>query len=111
MEISKETESQIRELQLLEQNLQSVLMQKQTFQLELSEIENAIEELGKSGEEVYKIAGNIMVKGSKDKILKAMIEKKDLLLLRIKSVGNQEKSLQENSESLREKVLSKIQQK
>jgi len=111
MELSKETEIQIRELQALEQNLQSVLMQKQAFQLEFSEAENAIEELGKSGDEVYKIAGNIMVKSSKENIIKDMIQKKNLITLRLKSLGNQEKSLQESSEKLREKVLSKIQQK
>lgn len=111
MEISKETESQIKELQMLEQNLQSVMMQKQAFQMELSEVENAMEELAQSGDEVYRIAGNIMVKATKEKITKDLNQKKDMLLLRMKAVTNQEKSLQENSEELRNKVLSKIQQK
>jgi len=108
MEINKETESQIRELQVLEQSLQQVMMQKQTFQLEQSEVENAIEELGKANDEVYKIAGNIMIKTSKETLLKDIKQKKDLISLRIKALDSQEKNLQESSESLREKVLSKI---
>lgn len=111
MEIDKETESQIKELQMLEQNLQSVMMQKQAFQMELSEVDNAVEELAKSGDEVYRIAGNIMVKSTKEKLTKDLIQKKDLILLRLKAITNQEKSLQEKSEELRNKVLSKIQQK
>ena len=110
MEINKETESQIRELQIFEQNLQQVMMQKQTFELELSEVDNAIEELAKANDEVYKIAGNIMIKTSKENLLKDIKQKKDLIALRIKALDSQEKSLQESSESLREKVLSKIKQ-
>ena len=108
MEINKETESQIKELQLLEQNLQSVLMQKQAFQMELSEVENAIEELGKVNDEVYKIVGNVMVKYSKENLLKDLKQKKDLLSLRLKSLDSQEKNLSETTESLRKKVLSRI---
>jgi prefoldin beta subunit len=108
MDINKETESQIKELQVLEQNLQSILMQKQAFQLELSEVENAFEELNKSSEEVYKIVGNIMIKYSKENLIKDLKQKKDLLALRLKSLDAQEKSITESSENLRKKVLSKI---
>ena len=109
MELSKETENQIKELQVLEQNLQSVLMQKQAFQLELNEVENAVEELAKSSSDVYKIAGNIMIKSSKEGISKELKQKKDLIALRLKSLDGQEKSVSENTESIRKKVLSKIQ--
>jgi len=108
MEVDPETERSIKELQALEQNLQTVLMQKQAFQLELSEAENAISELGKSSEEVYKIVGNIMVKYSKDALQKDLKQKKDLLSLRLKSLDSQEKNLAQNAEDIRVKVLSKI---
>lgn len=109
MDINQETESQIKELQVLEQNLQSVLMQKQAFQMELGEVENALEELEKAKEDVFKIVGNIMIRSSKDTLKKDLSQKKDLISLRLKSLGNQEKSLEESSEALRKKVLSKIQ--
>ena len=42
MKIDAETGKKIQELQILEQNLQNLLMQKQAFQIELNEIENAL---------------------------------------------------------------------
>ncbi len=108
MDLDKETEGNLKELQMLEQNLQSILMQKQAFQLELAETENAVQELGKSGDEAYKIVGNIMVKSSKKNLLADLAQKKDLLSLRIKALNSQEKTIEESTESLRKKVLSKI---
>jgi len=106
MEMNKETEAQIRELQLLEQNLQNILMQKQAFQLELSEVENALAELTKNEGEVFKISGNIMIKSSKENILKDLKQKKDLISLRLKSLDSQEKNLSSTSENIRKKVLA-----
>jgi prefoldin beta subunit len=108
--MDKETENQIKELQMLEQNLQSVMMQKQAFQMEMTEIENSLEELGKSSEEVYKIVGNIMMKATKAGLLKELEEKKDLVALRLKTISGQEKTLEESSEKLRNEVLSKMKQ-
>jgi prefoldin beta subunit len=106
--MDNETESQIKELQVLEQNLQSILMQKQAFQMELGEAENAVEELAKAKDDVYKITGNVMIKSSKEDLVKELKEKKDLISLRLKTLDNQEKSLQTMSENLRNKVLTKI---
>ena len=102
------TETQIKELQVLEQNLQSILMQRQAFEMELGETENALVELEKSGGEVYKIVGNIMIKYSKENLVKDLKQKKDLLALRLKSIDSQQKNLEGNAEKLRKEVLSKI---
>jgi len=109
MNLDKETEKQIQELQLLEQNLQNILLQKQAFSLELSETENAFEELKKSDDDVYRIAGQIMIKAKKSDLLKELEQKKSLLSLRINSLEKQEQSFSKNSEELRTKVLGKIQ--
>lgn len=106
--MDSETENQIKELQVLEQNMQSILMQKQAFEMELSETENALTELGKSKEDVYKIVGNIMIKYSKENLSKDLNQKKDLLNLRLKSISTQEKAIEANAEEKRKKVLSKI---
>jgi prefoldin beta subunit len=108
MDINKETEEQIKELQMLEQNLQNILMQKQAFQLELSEVENAIEELSKATGEAYKIVGNIMLKSSKEDLLTDLKQKQEIISLRTKSISAQETSLEKNADELRQKVLSKI---
>jgi len=111
MEIEKQTEKQIRELQSLEQDLQNILIQKQAFEMELSEVENAFIELEKSKDDVYKISGSIMIKSDKASILKELSDKKKLIQLRLKSIDAQEKALQEETEKLREQVLSKIRDK
>ena len=67
-EVSKESEKKINQLQMLEQSMQNLLMQKQQFQLQQVEIESALKEL-ENVNEAYKIVGNIMVL-SKRKILK-----------------------------------------
>lgn len=106
--MEKDTEKKIQELQVLEQNLQNILMQKQAFQFELNEVENALIELEKSSEEVYKIAGQIMIKCSKDELKKELDEKKHLLDLRLKSIDKQEVQISETAEKLREEIVSKI---
>ena len=44
-DVSKETEKKINQLQLLEQSMQNLSMQKQQFQLQQVEIESALKEL------------------------------------------------------------------
>ncbi len=106
--MDKKTEEKVRELQLIEQNLNNLIFQKQTFQLELSEINSAVDELNKSNGEVYKIIGNIMIKSVKDKLKKEIGEKKEIINLRVKNIEKQEKALKERVEELRKYVLKTI---
>ncbi len=111
MDIDSETQKKIQELQLLEQNLQSVLMQKQALELELSEIDNALTELSKSNKEAYKLVGQIMIKYDKKDIEKELKEKKDILSIKFKKIDSDFNSLSDTCESLRNEVLKKIQDK
>ena len=58
--INSDTQEKIQQLQILEQNIQNILFQKQAFQFELSETENALKEVEKSQEDVFKLVGNIV---------------------------------------------------
>ena len=108
MQVNKDTENNIQQLQVLEQNLQSVSMQKQAFQAELTEVENALVELGKTKQEAYKIVGQIMIKSDPKDLQKELNEKKELISLRLKTLEQQEKSLSKSAEELREKVLKEV---
>lgn len=108
MQIDKETQEKIQELQNYEQTLQSVMMQKQAFQIELSETENALEEITKSKDDVFKLVGNIMIKADKTAIEKELKQKKELLALRLKSIEKQEADISKEAEELREEVIKKI---
>ena len=92
------------ELQSLEGNLQNFLMQKQPFQMELNEINNAIEELKSSDGEVYKVISGIMLKSSKDKLVKELEEKKKISEMKIESIEKHEKLLEKNASELTKKI-------
>jgi prefoldin beta subunit len=98
----------IQQMQFLEQNLQAILMQKQAFQMELSETISALKEIEKSKDDVYKVIGQLMIKVSKDKIKEELKNKEKLLEARLNSLTKQEESLTEQSNSLREEIMSSI---
>jgi len=98
-------EKKIQELQLLEQNLQNTLLQKQAFQLELSETQAALKEIEKSGDEVFKIIGNLMIKTEKTKMQEELENKKKILELRMKTLEKQETELSKDSEKIREELI------
>ncbi len=95
----------LEEMQILEQNLQSLLFQKQAFQMELSETQASIREVGESKDDVFKITGQLMIKTDRKKVLDELSNKEKLLNLRISAIEKQENSFSERIDSLREEVL------
>jgi prefoldin beta subunit len=108
-EISKETEQQISQLQLYEQSLQNILMQKQQFQTQSLEIKSALTEL-ESTKEAYKIVGNIMVASKKEDLKKELESKKETINLRITTMEKQENQIREKAKKLQEEVSKNISQ-
>jgi len=106
--INQETQEKIQQLQIFEQNLQNLLLQKQAFQFELSETENALKEITKTKEDVYKMLGQVMIKSSKSDVEKELKQKKDILNLRIKSIEKQESQFKEEVEKIRKEVMKNI---
>ena len=106
-EISKETEQKIGQLQLFEQSLQTLLAQKQQFQMQSVEIESALSELDKS-EKAYKIIGNIMVASNKEDLKSDLKSKKEIADLRLKTLEKQENQIKEKAEKLQSEVLKNI---
>lgn len=94
------------EMQLIEQNMQQLLMQKQSVQLEFNETTNAIDEVQKSGDEVYRVIGNIMVKTAKDSMLKELEDRKKLLELQLNAVEKQEALLESKMQDLKKSKSS-----
>jgi len=108
MDIDKETQEKIQELQSYEQNYHGLLVQKQAFQIELNETENALSEISKSKGDLFKLIGQIMVKTDKEKLVQELTRKNELLNLRLKSIEKQEEQLTKQVEELREEVLKKL---
>jgi len=101
----KSQEKRIEELQILEQNLQNILLQKQAFQIELRETQAALKELEKSGDEVFKIIGQLMIKTDKKNMKEELTNKEKIIDMRIKSFEKQEHILSEKLEELQREVL------
>ena len=92
-------------MQILEQKLQNLFLQKQSFQLEFSETQSALKEIENSGDEIFKIVGQLMIKSEKSKVKEELSNKEKILDLRIKSLEKQEGFLMEELGELREEVM------
>ena len=98
-------DKKIQELQLLEQNLQNLFLQKQAFQMELSETQSALKEIENSGDEIFKIIGQLMIKTDKLKVKEELLNKEKILDLRTKTIEKQEISLKEQFDKLRSELI------
>ena len=110
MDVSKETEQKISQLQLFEQSLQNLLVQKQQFQSQLVEVESALTEL-KESKDTYKIIGNIMVSSKKEDIKKELESKKELTHIRIKTFEKQESTIKEKAQKIQKEVMESMEKK
>ena len=106
--ISQEAAKKIQELQMLEQAIQNILMQRQAFLLELNETNLALEELKTAGNEVYKIVGQLMIKTSKEESEKDLKSKKEILELKNKNLERQEAGFKDKISKLRDEILANI---
>ncbi|MBI1935030.1 prefoldin subunit beta [Candidatus Woesearchaeota archaeon] len=107
MEVQKETEEKISQLQMFEQSLQSFLGQKQQFQIQLVETESALSELANTNK-AYKIVGNIMVEAGKDELKADLQSRKEMLEIRIRTMEKQEAQVREKASKLQSEILKKI---
>ena len=111
MEPDAATIKKVQELQTVEQNLQNTVMQKQVFQIEANELLNALAEVARSKDEVYKVMSSIMLRTEKEELIKELTEKKRVLELRVAVVEKQEKTLSERARKLHEEVSAALKEK
>ena len=97
----------IQEMQIMEQRLNNMILQKQSFQMELSEAEGALSEIENS-DDVFKIIGNIMIKSDKNSVKKELSEKREVLSMRIKAIEKQEDVVSEKVEALRDDLMKSM---
>ena len=104
-----EAHEKLGQLQLIEQNLQNFLMQKQNFQSQLIQIENALGEVEKTTKKTaYKIVGPLMIENDISSLKEDLKSKKEVLDLRIKNIEKQEDKLKEKAKSVQEEVMKEL---
>ena len=92
--------------QQLQQALQGILVRKQQVQLELMEVENALKELEKVGDDapIYKAVGSLLVRTEKSKVVQELEDRREFLKLRLEQLEREEKRAREQIEELRAKL-------
>ena len=104
--ISPQLQEQLAKFEQLRKTLEMIPIQKQQIDLQIFEIDKALEELNKINENttVYKSAGTIMIKANKDSLIKELTEAKDLGNSQLILLKKQETRVIENIKELEIKI-------
>ncbi len=99
-------QEQIGKLQQSQQNLQSIMTQRQHLEMEKAETEKAIDELKKvaDGDSVFKQAGTVLIKSDKKTILDELEEKIELAKTRSTVLEKQEVRVKETLKEQEAKI-------
>lgn len=105
-ELPPQVQNLIAQLQQVQQQLQLVITQRAQIEAMLEETKQALEELQKVDENtpIYKTVGSILVKESKEKVVKELTEKAESYDIRLKTLGRQEERLRERFAELQKKI-------
>lgn len=99
-------QEQLAKMQQSQQNLQSIMAQKQQLEIENIETEKALEEIKKAGEndDVYKHAGSILIKSSKKEMIDDLEERKELAKTRSTVLAKQEEQVKQSLKEQESKI-------
>jgi len=103
--VSEEDKKLITQFQSFQQQLQAILIQKESLRLQKVEVESALEELEASKvKEAYKISGPIMIKKSSEDLQKELKERIENLDLRIKTLEKAEERIEKKLKEMEPKL-------
>ncbi len=99
-------QEQLMKLQQSQQNLQSIMTQKQHLEMEKAETEKALEELKKitDGDTVFKHAGTVLIKSTKKELISELEEKQEMAKTRVTVLGKQETRVKESLKEQESKI-------
>ena len=108
-EMTDETKQMILEFQAYQQQLQSLMMQKESLKLQDLEIDKALEELqGSKDKTAFKITGTVIVSKPVDEIATDLNETKEAITIRLKSFGKTEGRITDKLKELQEKLKEAV---
>ena len=99
-------QEQLMKLQQSQQNLQSIMTQKQHLEMEKAETEKALEELKKvaDGDAVFKHAGTVLIKSTKQELIDELEEKQEMAKTRVTVLEKQETRVKESLKEQESKI-------
>ena len=103
-------QEQLQKMQQAQQSLQSILLQKQQLEMEQIDSDKALEELKKASddESVYKHAGSILIKSTKNDLIAELEERKELSKTRSTVLTKQEVRVKESIKEQESKINEMI---
>jgi len=109
--VTEDDKKFLGQFQVLQQQLQTILIQKENLKLQTLEIDKAIEELEESkGTKAYKIVGPVMVQKNLKKLKTELKERKDNFDLRIKTIENAEERITKKLKEMEPKLRKMMNQ-
>ena len=109
--MSQHLQDQINRLQQLRTQLQMIMQQNQQIDIKLKEVEEALDELGKTNAKtpIYKSIGSVLIKtNGKNEVVKELKTTKESLDLRKNTLIKQEGRTREKLNELQSKVQNAI---
>ncbi len=99
-------QEQIMKLQQSQQNLQSIMTQKQHLEMENAETAKALEELKKVADDdtVFKHAGTVLIKSTKQELIVELEERQELSKTRVTVIEKQETRIKESLKEQESKI-------
>jgi prefoldin beta subunit len=98
------------QLQELQERIKALVLRRQQLEVELRDVEGALEELKNVSEDssVFKFTGRILMRVSKETLVKELTEKKETLELHIKTLEKQEAHARRRLEELRQDLSKSL---
>jgi prefoldin beta subunit len=109
-ELPPQIQNQIAQLQQLQQQIQSLAMQKSKIEAMQNESKMALDELAKLAEDVivYRNVGELLIKTSKEESISKLKEREETLSLRLQSISRQEERLTSRFKQLQEQIQNAL---
>ncbi|MCS7098059.1 MAG: prefoldin subunit beta [Candidatus Methanomethyliaceae archaeon] len=109
-QLPPQLQNQLIRLQEQQEQYKALLLRKQQFEMELKEIERALQECSNLPEDttIYKSVGTLLFKTEKNKVISELNERKEELDLRIKTIEKQEQRLRQQLEELRKSIQASL---
>ncbi|MDE1868598.1 MAG: prefoldin subunit [Candidatus Micrarchaeota archaeon] len=99
-------EKMTRDYQVMQEQLQSLAIQKEQFSGQKEELKEAMSELEKAAGKIYVAIGGVMVEQKKDEAVKSVKERQETLDMRLSIITKQLDDLSKKEKSLREEITT-----
>ncbi|MDY6964455.1 MAG: prefoldin subunit beta [Halobacteriota archaeon] len=109
-QVSPQVQNQIAQLQQVQQQGQALAAQKSQVEMALREVELALEEIVKLGDEsaIYRTVGGLFIKSDKNEVTEDLSDKKETFALRLKTLERQEERIQKRFQQLQQQIQAAL---